>query len=299
MAIRTVKKLQGVITALGTPLGEDLLLHQEGMRRQVDAQIKAGVNGLLCLGTMGMAQMHTHEVREQAIRATIEEARGRIPVIVGCGDCSTERTRQYISVAEKYRPDGIVLIAPYFPKLSDEELFDYFSSLAAATSVPIYLYDIPFYTNRALTSSLIKRLARETNLVGLKASGDLGTLRECVEHFMDDPNFAVFSGHSPFLDLAILMGADGIIDGLFALAPRAGVAIYQAAARHDVEAAREAQRQLMRIRDVVLVESVFAAFTHAMNLLGYPGNFGCHPMRNITEDGKEKVKSLLLELRLI
>jgi len=110
MHAKTKKALQGVITALGTPLDDDNNLHEEGMRRQVAAQITAGVNGLLCLGTMGMAQMHTPEVREQAIRVTTEEARGRIPVLVGCGDCSTARTMQYISVAEKYGPDGIVLI---------------------------------------------------------------------------------------------------------------------------------------------------------------------------------------------
>jgi 4-hydroxy-tetrahydrodipicolinate synthase len=299
MHAKTKKALQGVITALGTPLDDDNNLHEEGMRRQVAAQITAGVNGLLCLGTMGMAQMHTPEVREQAIRVTTEEARGRIPVLVGCGDCSTARTMQYISVAEKYGPDGIVLIAPYFPKLSDDELFDYFSTLATSTPVPVYIYDTPAYTNRQLTSDLVKKLAKRTDIVGLKASGDMAIFRECVEYFKGDPNFAVFSGHTSFFDVATLMGADGIIDGLFALAPGLGVEIYQAAVALDIAGALKAQRRLQRVRDVVMVESVFGAFSHAMNLLGSPGNFSCPPMRGITDEGKEKVRKVLVDLQMI
>ena len=267
---------------------------------QVEAQIKAGVNGLLCLGSMGMAQMHTADVREQAIRVTVEEADGRLPVLVGCGDCSTARTREYMAVAEKYRPDGIVLISPYFPKLTDDELLDYFVSLADSSPVPIYIYDIPFFTNRPLTATLISELARRSaSIVGLKASGDFALLRECIEHFRDDPSFAVFSGHSPLLDMAMLMGADGIIDGLFALTPTIGVDIYQAASRNDVTAAQQAQRRLKDVRDIVLVESVFGAFSHAMNLLGFPGNYGCPPMRGITETGKEHVHEKLRQLEMI
>jgi 4-hydroxy-tetrahydrodipicolinate synthase len=299
MHAKTKKVLQGVITALGTPLDDDNNLHEEGMRRQVAAQITAGVNGLLCLGTMGMAQMHTPEVREQAIRVTTEEAAGRIPVLVGCGDCSTARTMQYISVAEKYGPDGIVLIAPYFPKLSDDELFDYFSTLATSTAVPVYIYDTPAYTNRQLKSDLVKKLAKQTGIVGLKASGDMAIFRECVEYFNGDPNFGVFSGHTSFFDVATLMGADGIIDGLFALAPGLGVEIYQAAVRQDIAGAIEAQRSLQRVRDVVMVESVFGAFSYAMNLLGFPGNFNCPPMRGITDEGKEKVRRILVDLEMI
>lgn len=293
--------LRGVITALGTPLDQEgTNLHEEGMRMQVAAQVEAGVNGLLCLGTMGMAQMHTPAVREQAVRATVEEAAGRLPVLVGCGDCSTARTRRYMADAEKYKPDGIVLIAPYFPKLSDEELLDYFVSLAESTSVPIYIYDIPFFTNRPLSANFIKTLAgRSRKIIGLKASGDFAVFRECVENFRDDPHFAVFSGHSPLLDVATLVGADGIIDGLFALAPRIGVEIYQAASRNDVDTALAAQRKLKDVRDVVLIESVFAAFSCAMNELGFPGNYACPPLRNITDQGCEQVRKKLQQLGMV
>lgn len=86
MKIKANKHFGGVITALGTPLDENYDLHEDAMRQQVHSQIKAGVSGLLCLGSMGMAQMHTPEVREQSIHVTMAAANSQLPVLVGCGD---------------------------------------------------------------------------------------------------------------------------------------------------------------------------------------------------------------------
>ena len=298
MTLKRMTRLAGVITALGTPLDDDGNLHNEGMRRQIDYQISAGVDGLLCLGSMGMAQMHTPEVREQAIRVSVEAASGQVPVLVGCGDCSNHRTLQYIRMAEKYHPDGIVLITPYFPKLNDEELCDYFTFLAAETELPIYLYDIPYYTNRHLDPELIFKLAATSpSIVGLKASGEMSTLRKCIDHFQDDPNFTVLSGHSNFLDQVLLMGADGIIDGLFAIAPKLGTELFRSASRRDIDAARELQQELVKVREMLSVESVFAAFSHVMNLLGIPGRYYCPPMRELTREGKLYVEKRFDDLK--
>ena len=299
MSLKRIKRLAGVITALGTPLDDDNNLHDEGMRRQIDYQVRAGIDGLLCLGSMGMAQMHTPEVREQAIRVAVEAASGQLPVLVGCGDCSTNRTLQYIRMAEKYRPDGIVLITPYFPKLTDAELYDYFTFLAAETELPIYLYDIPYYTNRQLTPELIIQLvATNPNIAGLKASGEMSTLRKCIDHFRDDPNFAVLSGHSSFLDHVLLMGADGIIDGLFAIAPKLGTELFRAAKHRDIDAARDLQNRLVEVREMLSVESVFASFSHVMNLLSIPGRYYCPPMKELTPDGKLCVEMRFNDLKI-
>jgi dihydrodipicolinate synthase/N-acetylneuraminate lyase len=283
---------------LGTPLNEKNELHEDSMRQHVHSQIAAGVSGLLCLGSMGMAQMHTPEVREQAIRATLAEAKGKLPVLVGCGDCSTARTLQYLKSAERYSPDGIVLVAPYFPRLSEDELHCYFAEVAAETKLPIYLYDIPYYSDRHLTPALIESLARSvSNIVGLKASGELTTLRNCIEHFWDDPQFTVLSGHSNFLDQAVLMGADGIVDGLFALAPQLGIELFAAASSGKVSESLDIQRRLFQVRDVISVETVLGTFSHVMNLLGFPGKFYCAPLKGLSENGKEKVEVMFHTLR--
>jgi len=298
MRTKAKKHFGGVITALGTPLNEENELHEDSMRQHVHSQITAGVSGLLCLGSMGMAQMHTSEVRDQAIRATMSEAKGELPVLVGCGDCSTARTLQYIKSAEKHNPDGIVLVAPYFPRLSDDELYDYFAQVAGETKLPVYLYDIPYYSDRHITSALIERLAGSIpNIMGLKASGELTTLRNCIEHFWDDPRFTVLSGHSNFLDQAVLMGADGIVDGLFALSPHLGIQLFAAASSGKLSESLDTQRRLFQVRDVLAVESVFGTFSHIMNLLGFSGKFYCAPLKGLSESGKEKVEVMFQKLR--
>ena len=298
MNTKAKKHFEGVITALGTPLDENGNLHQESMRLQVHSQIEAGVSGLLCLGSMGLAQMQTPEVREQTVRVTMAAAKGHLPVLVGCGDCSTARTLQYVDSAETLKADGIVLITPYFPRLTDEELYDYFAQIAARTKLPIYLYDIPYYTFRHLNPDLIIKLAKNIpNIVGIKSSGELTTLRSCIEHFWDKSSFTVLSGHSTFLDQALLMGADGIVDGLFVLAPRVALDLYAAATSGNVIAALDAQRRLFRIRDILIGESVIATFSHLMNLLGVPGKFYCSPFSEISESGKERVQLMFQDLR--
>jgi 4-hydroxy-tetrahydrodipicolinate synthase len=295
---RSQARVRGVITALGTPLDASENLHEEAMRLQVEAQIAAGVDGLLCLGTMGLAQMHTAGVRDRAARVAIEASAGRVPVLVGCGDCSTRRTLEYVSAAERARPDGVVLIAPYFPKLSEGELFDYFRDVASATPLPVYVYDTPAYTHHHLSFELIKRLSAEAeNVAGLKASGDFGVLRECIEHF-EGTGFAVLSGHSGLLDLAVLAGASGVVDGLFAIAPRLGVRLFEAASRGDVVEARACQVKLVRVRGLLDVGSVFASFSHVMNLLGFPGDFFCPPMKGLSEEDKERLAEMLAAVDL-
>ena len=128
--------LQGVVTALGTPLDRNEDLHEAGMRKQIRMQLAAGVDGLLVLGSMGCMQMLKDEVFVEAVEVTIDEVRGAVPVIVGCGDTSTERTLARIRLAENYPLTGVALIPPFIFRFSQTELHDYFTGVASQTSLP-------------------------------------------------------------------------------------------------------------------------------------------------------------------
>ena len=167
--------LQGVVTALGTPLDRYEDLHEEGMRKQIRMQLAAGVDGLLVLGSMGCMQMLKDEVFVEAVEVTIDEVRGAVPVIVGCGDTSTERTLARVRLAENYPLTGVALIPPFIFRFSQTELHDYFTGVASQTSLPVYPYDNPGLTGHSLEFELVQELARHPNIVGLKASGDFLT----------------------------------------------------------------------------------------------------------------------------
>jgi dihydrodipicolinate synthase/N-acetylneuraminate lyase len=290
--------LGGVITALGTPLDERETLHVEGMRRQVRMQIDAGVDGLLVLGSMGAMQLLADETCREAIRIAVEEAAGRVPIVVGCGDTSTTRTIARIRSAEAFAVDGVAVVPPYFFKFTQAELAAYYSDLAAATRLPIYLYGVPAWTKHVLEFPLIEQLAKLDQVVGLKESGDLLLLRRCIEEIASPGRFVVLSGLTPFPDLALEIGADGVIDGLFAIAPELAVELLGASRRHDRAGATAARRKLLRLLDVILVDSIFGGFTAAMNLRGVPGNFAVRPYTQSTPEGRAKVRAILDELGL-
>ena len=236
-------------------------------------QLQAGVHGLLVTGSMGAMQLLKDEVFRDAIALAAEEVKGRVTLIAGCGDTGTERTLARIRVAEQFELDGVALVPPFFYKFSQDELAGYFRELADSSRLPVYLYDNPVWTKLSLDFPLIKELSSHPNIAGLKASGDFFNVRLCIEEFRDSEDFAVLSGQTPFFDLALQLGAKGIVEGLFALAPEIGVAIWNGIQNNDFESARAAQRRLLRLVDMVRKAPVFAVFTAGMNLRGVPGNF--------------------------
>ena len=118
---------------------------------------------------------------------------------------------------------GIAILPPYFFTFTRTELSAYVRELADATDLPLYLYNVPAWTKHTLEPEFIRELSEVDNIVGVKESGDLLTLRRTVACLGTDREFRVLSGLTPFFDLSLRVGAHGIVDGLFALAPEYGV----------------------------------------------------------------------------
>lgn len=298
MKTKLSNPVSGAVTALGTPLDSRESLHVTGMRKQIQAQIAAGVDGLLVMGSMGAMQLMRDETFNAAVEVTLDEVGGKVPVIVGCGDTSTERSLTRIRRVERHAVSGVALVPPYFFTFSQNELLHYFTELASATELPVYLYGNPAWTQHTLSYELIVELSRVENIVGLKESGDLVTVRRCAEHFGPSGGFSVLSGLTPFFDFSLQAGAHGIVDGLFALAPEYGVEMMRCFRNGDREGMAAIQRKIQRLVAVVTVDSVFAGFTAAMNLRGIPGNFAPRPFTQSTKKGRVEVRAILEELEI-
>jgi len=290
--------ISGAITALGTPLNENEDLHREGMGKQVRVQIDAGINGVLVLGSMGAAQLLKEKVCREALEVVKTEVSNAVPVIAGCGDTSTTRTIERVRWAQKAKVDAIAVISPYFFKFSQGELIDHFRSVAESTDLPIYLYNLPATTGHSLAYETIEDLASVPNIVGIKESGDLNNIRLCSSELQSTKNFNVLSGLSKFPEVAMRLGADGIIDGLFAIAPDLAVEFIKAYQQESAGRLREAARKIERLADVATIDSVFGGFSAAMNLRGMPGNYAPRPFTRKTPDGERKVAEILEGLGL-
>lgn len=242
--------IEGVVAALGTPLDDRENLHVEGMCLQIRMQQRSGVDALLLLGSMGTMQLLRDQTFMEALAVAVEEANGKIPIVVGCGDTSTERTLTRIRWAEQFPVAGIAVVPPYFFRFTQRELLHHFTELASSTRMPIYLHDNPAWTKHNLDLDLITELSKLPNIVGLKGSGELVTLRQCIEYFKPGENFRVLAGQTHFFDLALQLGADGIVDGLFAIASELGVQLRSNVRKGQFTQAQAVQRKISRLASI-------------------------------------------------
>src|SRR5690606_25656568 len=150
----------GSITALITPFRNGAV-DEDAMARFVKWQIDEGINGLVPVGTTGESPTVRHEEHRRVIEITVEVAQKRVPVIAGAGSNSTREAVHLAEFAEKAGADAVLTIVPYYNKPNQEGIFQHFSAIARATSLPVILYSVPSRTVADIQIETIKRL-RET-----------------------------------------------------------------------------------------------------------------------------------------
>src|SRR4029077_11884558 len=154
-------------------------------QRLVETQIAAGITGIVAIGTTGESPTLSHDERQQVIRLTVATANKRCLVLAGTGSNATQHAVADTQRAERLGVDGALLVAPYYNKPSQEGLFRHFKAIAAATSLPIMLYNIPGRCSVDILPETVVRLAKECrNIVSIKeASGSVervSELRRCL-----------------------------------------------------------------------------------------------------------------------
>ncbi|RIK75940.1 MAG: dihydrodipicolinate synthase family protein [Planctomycetota bacterium] len=280
--------LARIVTAIGTPLDRDESLHREGLDRHLADQWSAGVDGILAAGSMGAMQMLRDQTYRDLIEATAAASRGRAELLVGVGDAGWARTRDRIELASRFHIDGVVVLTPYLFRFSQQELIDYFTSLADVSPLPMYLYDLPALTGVALDVDLYAALARHPNIRGVKASGRLDFARQLRDRFGD--RFRVIVAEPDRVAGLLREGFMEHLDGMFAIAPQWIMALVRAAAAGDYHAADDYQRKLRALRERLLETGrVMGAFTALMNGRGIPGRFHAAPYASLDEVGRAEL----------
>lgn len=263
---------EGFITALGTPIDETGELVAESFRRHMTDQLDAGASALLVMGTMGNEAYIRDRVYPTVARVAVEETAGRVPVLVGVMDCSIRRVLDRIEAIGNLAVDGVVATAPYYLKPTQPDLIEFFTSIADASSRPLYLYDLPPVAQVAIAPETVRTLMHHPNIKGIK-SGVLPTCR-LVRFAEDRPDgFEVmYSGLDTF-DAAWSYGLRYNLDGMFACTPVTADRMYAALKRGDIDSGREALDRILALRDAFLEIGVLRGFTAAMHILGYAGSF--------------------------
>jgi 4-hydroxy-tetrahydrodipicolinate synthase len=241
---RDAVRWQGVFPATTTQFAPDLSVDIEATRRVQDALIRAGVDGLVVMGTVGENNSLERGEKHDLLRASVEVADGRVPVISGVSEMTTVRAVEYAVKAEEIGIGGLLLLPAMVYVPAAAELEAHITAVARATSLPVMLYNNPLAYRVGFSIGDLERLRKIKNIVAIKESEpDTRRVTDIINAFGD--RYDVFAGLDDVALECLLLGAKGWVSGLTNAFPEESVALVAAAARGDVETARAIYRWFM------------------------------------------------------
>ncbi len=236
--------LNGIIPPMITPLTEEQKIDEKSTRKVVDHLINGGVHTLFILGSTGEGPLLPLDSQYKLTKIVVDQVENRVPVIAGVSEPSTQRVLEVINKLSTVDIDGVVSTLPFYDLANGDEQFSHFKIIAENSPLPVVIYDIPSRVGNRIEKSVLYRLFKLKNIIGLKDStGDLRRFRQMVEECSDlDISFAL--GHSDMIDISIYFGGDGVVPSDAHLYPELCVEIYEFAINGQWKKAAEVQKRL-------------------------------------------------------
>ena len=244
-----MNKIKGIIVPMITPMLDAVTLDEKGAYRVADRMIEAGVAGIFLLGTTGESQSLSMRLRFEFVKMMCSHIAGRVPVLVAITETSMEDSLALAEHAKKCGAAGVVSAPPYYFPANQKELIDWYTALADACPLPVYLYNMPSKVKVVFSVGTVLALSKHPNIVGVKdSSGNQSYFQSLLYHF-GGTDFAVYMGPEEQTVAAVLTGADGGVNGGANLFPELFVKAYKAAEAGRVEEARLLQKKIMHLSD--------------------------------------------------
>jgi len=287
---------KGAITALVTPM-KDGMLDEEKLRNLVDFQINNGVSALVPCGTTGEAATLSYEEHMRVIEIVVEQANKRVPVIAGTGSNSTYETIYLTEFAKKVGCDAALVVTPYYNKPTQKGLYEHFKAVAEAVDIPIVLYNVPGRTAVNMLPDTVIKLSKIKNIVAVKeASGSLDQASEIIAGV--DPEFDVLSGDDSLTLPMMALGAKGVISVASNIMPKEVSQMVDFWVKGDIESARKLHLKLFPLFKGIFIETNPIPVKKALYHMGIIENDIRLPLVEMTPEGTEKLRKILLDLNV-
>jgi len=288
--------LAGVYTALITPFQEDGSIDEEALRKLVDSQIEAGIQGIVPMGTTGESPTVTHEENIQVIRIVAEQAAGRTEIIAGTGSNSTAEAVRMTQLARDVGATATLQVTPYYNKPTQEGLYRHFTTIAEATELPMVVYNIPGRTARNVENATMLRLASHPRIVAVKeASGDMAQVMELVS--LRPKGFDILSGDDNLTLPLIALGGEGVVSVASNIAPRMMVQLVTAARAGRMDEAREMHYKLLPLFKGVFLQTNPIPIKYALAAKGIVTESYRLPLCPLDADDKRTMDAILDQVR--
>jgi 4-hydroxy-tetrahydrodipicolinate synthase len=284
----------GVGTALVTPFTASGAVDERAFAALVERQVAGGVHFVVPCGTTGETPTLTRKERDRIVDLTVEIVGGRIPVLAGVGGYDTEEVAELARDTEKQGVSGLLSVTPYYNKPTQEGLYQHYKTIAARTSLPIIVYNVPGRTGCNVEPRTLSRLAGIPNIVGVKeASGNMQQMCE-VCHAVP-PGFAVLCGDDALTLPLMAVGGCGVISVASNLVPDRMARMVNLALAGDFAAARRDHEALLPLMLVNFVESNPIPVKAGLAMLGLCELVYRLPMVPPSEQSAAKIRQTLVD----
>ena len=285
----------GVFPYLVSPVDADGRVRGEVLARLCDDLVKSGVHGLTPLGSTGEFAYLNNAQRASVVQATIEAAKGCVPVVAGVASTSTSDAVAQAKAYQKLGADGILaILEAYFP-LQDAQIESYFRSVADAVDIPVVIYTNPQFQRSDLSLDCIARLSAHPRIQYIKdASTNTGRLLSIINRCGDA--IRVFSASAHIPAAVMLIGGVGWMAGPACIIPRQSVELYHLCQAQRWEEALVLQRKLWRVNEAFARFNLAACIKAGLAIQGYDVGDPIAPQQALTADERKVVEAVLREM---
>jgi len=290
--------ITGSIVALATPMHTDGSVDYPQLRKLIDWHIQEGTDCICVVGTTGESPTVNVEEHCEIIRVSVEQARGRVPIMAGCGANSTSEAIELARFAKGVGAQCQLQVVPYYNRPNQEGLYQHFKTIAEAVDLPVVLYNVPGRTVADMQHDTVLRLAQVPGIIGIKEA--TGNIERAQWLIRDVPaHFSVYSGDDPTAVALMLCGGKGNVSVTANIAPRLMHELCVAALAGNIQRAMQIQFQLMPVHKHLFVEANPIPLKWAMARMGLCGPTLRLPLTPLSAQHQPTVEAALKASQLI
>ncbi len=295
--MNTQNKFTGTGVAIVTPFKSDLKIDYTALETHLEHLITNGVNYLVVLGTTGESVTQNEYEKDELIRFIKDKVNGRVPLVLGIGGNDTQAVVNKIGKTDFNLIDGILSVAPYYNKPTQEGLYQHFKAIAEASPVPVILYNVPGRTGSNISAQTTLRLAHEfENIVAIKEAS--GNIAQAMYIIKDKPkDFIVISGEDALTLPLMSIGVSGVISVVANAMPKEFSNMVQLALDNKFREAEKIHYKLIEFIDTLFVEGNPGGVKAALKILGIIENNLRLPLVRVSDETYGKLEELIKNIK--
>lgn len=300
--MNSIKNLKGIVVPIITPLKDIDTLDVQGLEKLVEHILAGGVSGLFVLGTTGEFSSLSYRLRNELVKRVCKQVAGRVPVLVGVTDTSIIESENLAKNAADYGAKAVVAAPPYYYATGQPELIEYFGKLAERMPLPLYLYNMPMHTKVMLEPQTVQKIAENIKVIGLKdSSANMAYFRLLQYAMKDHPDFQLFVGPEEMMADAVVLGANGGVNGGANMFPRLYVDLYKASVAHDFIQIKVLQEKVLAVSSALYTvgkygSSYLKGLKCALSVMDFCDDYMADPFSHFKKEEREKIKLGLEQL---